>query len=82
MIYGKNVIKITDFGIAHIMNVDKSFDFENPDQEEDYIPGTPLSMSPEQIMAKDLDNVVCFIENKYTNSKPKTVFCFCFIILF
>lgn len=56
MILKEGYPKITDFGIAHIMNIDKSFDFKNPDQEDDYIPGTPLSMSPEQIMAKELDS--------------------------
>lgn len=54
MILKEGYPKITDFGIAHIMNVNKSFHFENP-KEKDFIPGTPLSMSPEQIGGKDLD---------------------------
>lgn len=54
MILKEGYPKITDFGIAHIMNVDKSFHFTNP-KEEDFIPGTPLSMSPEQVGGKDLD---------------------------
>lgn len=55
MILKEGYPKITDFGIAHIMNAGKSFDFKNPVQEDGFIPGTPLNMSPEQIMRKELD---------------------------
>lgn len=55
MILKEGYPKITDFGIAHIMNAGKSFGFKNPIQEDGFIPGTPLSMSPEQIMRKELD---------------------------
>lgn len=47
--------KITDFGIARVLDVASFGRFEDNIDEEGLIPGTPLYMSPEQIRNEELD---------------------------
>ena len=47
--------KITDFGIARVMDASSFDSIESSIDEEGFIPGTPLYMSPEQIRGEELD---------------------------
>ncbi|MFH1019851.1 MAG: serine/threonine-protein kinase [Pseudomonadota bacterium] len=47
--------KITDFGIARVMDTSCFGSMESSIDEEGLIPGTPLYMSPEQIRGEELD---------------------------
>ncbi|MDG4475043.1 serine/threonine-protein kinase [Thiovibrio frasassiensis] len=47
--------KITDFGIARVLDVASFGSIESSIDEEGFIPGTPLYMSPEQIRGEELD---------------------------
>lgn len=56
MILKKNRLpKITDFGIARVVDVASFGGKEKAVDEEGFIPGTPLYMSPEQIRGEELD---------------------------
>ncbi|HSR36675.1 MAG TPA: serine/threonine-protein kinase, partial [Desulfurivibrionaceae bacterium] len=46
--------KITDFGIARVMDP-RSLGIAGPQAEEELVPGTPLYMSPEQVEGGQLD---------------------------
>ncbi|MEW6594998.1 MAG: serine/threonine-protein kinase [Thermodesulfobacteriota bacterium] len=46
--------KITDFGIARVMDP-CSLGIDGPQAEEELVPGTPLYMSPEQVRGDQLD---------------------------
>lgn len=46
--------KITDFGIARVMDP-RSLGIAGPQAEEELVPGTPLYMSPEQVRGEQLD---------------------------
>ncbi len=48
--------KITDFGIARVVDTSSFGSIESNIDEEDFIPGTPLYMSPEQLRGEKLDN--------------------------
>ncbi len=56
VILGKNHLpKITDFGIARVMDISSFGQREKTIDEDGFIPGTPLYMSPEQIRGDELD---------------------------
>ena len=50
-----HIPKITDFGIARVMDTSSFGNIESSIDEEGFIPGTPLYMSPEQIHGEELD---------------------------
>ena len=47
--------KITDFGIARVMDASSFGNIESSIDVEGFIPGTPLYMSPEQVRSDELD---------------------------
>lgn len=47
--------KITDFGIARVLDTRAFGVIGHRDEKEDFVPGTPLYMSPEQIRGSELD---------------------------
>ncbi|MGV1100677.1 protein kinase domain-containing protein [Thiovibrio sp. JS02] len=47
--------KITDFGIARVVDTSSFGNIESSIDEAGFIPGTPLYMSPEQIRGEELD---------------------------
>ncbi len=47
--------KITDFGIARVVDASSFGDIGGGSDEKGFVPGTPLYMSPEQIRGEELD---------------------------
>ncbi len=55
ILHNSRLPKITDFGVARVMDVSSFGKPEKILDEEGLVPGTPLYMSPEQIRGEELD---------------------------
>lgn len=55
ILHNSKLPKITDFGIARVMDVSSFGNTEKTLDEEGFVPGTPLYMAPEQIRGEELD---------------------------
>lgn len=55
ILHNSRLPKITDFGVARVMDVSSFGSPEKILDEEGLVPGTPLYMSPEQIRGEELD---------------------------